>query len=617
MKLTKLSFGLLGIALVALLIAACGGAAPQAAPAAPQQVAPAQAPASAPAQAPAAPAQPAAPAPAAPAQPAAAPAMAPAAVPSVAIAAVAQQRRPDPTPTGQQAIPGGILIPLAGFDLGHTDPHRNTSVAELSYMAHIFPGILQYNTTTWVDIAPDLANSWEVDSTGKVYTFKVREGVTYSDGSPVSAEDMSYALNRMVERPNDIAMPRSGCIRGFMENAQAIDPTTLQVNLKDPSVGFLGCVSSPWISIPPKFILEELDSGDDPGREPELNEIIGAGPFILKDYQRGISFEVERNELYYDQPFPYLDGVRHVIVTDPSSRVAAFRTGNVHKEAVFPGFGADDDLAIREQMGDRLFSTETVGFGVGGVHINLRNAPFDDVRVRKAMQLAVDREAMIELIHPAGGQVQCYYPCIFDWIYSVEEYMQFPGFRFDQHAEDVEEAKRLLAEAGFPDGFETTITFRKVGSYPDFSAIIAQHWKEIGIDTTLRSMESAAGFAAYQQGDFEINWQGTGLNFLDPDAANDLLWLPTAGRNYQGWENAKFLELFDQEKQEVNQDKRGDLLRQMTDILLDEVPYIPGTQGIGYHLQYDCVKDYTHPRALDQNNYRFDRVWLDQEAPCR
>ena len=310
--------------------------------------------------------------------------MAPQAVPTVAIAPIAQQQRPAPTPTGQQVIPGGILVPLAGFDLGHTDPHRNTSVAELSYMTHIYPGILQYDTTTWVDIAPDLAVSWEVDSTGKAYTFKVREGAIYSDGSTVSAEDMSYSLNRMIDRPNDIAMPRSGCIRGFMENAQAIDPTTLRVNLKDPAVGFLGCVASPWISIPPKSILEEIDSGSDPGRELELDEVIGAGPFVLKNYQRGISFEVERNENYYDQPRPYLDGVRHVVVTDPSSRVAAFRTGHAHKEAVFPAFGADDDVAIREQMGDQLFVSETVGFGVGGIHINLRNAPFDDVRVRKA-----------------------------------------------------------------------------------------------------------------------------------------------------------------------------------------------------------------------------------------
>ena len=137
-----------------------------------------------------------------------------------------RQRRPDPTPTGQQAIPGGTPIPLVGFDLGHTAPHRNTSVAELSYMAHIFPGILQYNTTTWVDIAPDLATSWEVDSTGKVYTFKVREGVTYSDGSAVSAEDRSYALNRMIERPNDIAMPRSGCIRGSWRTRRRLTPPT-------------------------------------------------------------------------------------------------------------------------------------------------------------------------------------------------------------------------------------------------------------------------------------------------------------------------------------------------------------------------------------------------------
>ena len=328
--------------------------------------------------------------------------------------------------------------------------------------------------------------SWEVDSTGKAYTFKVREGATYSDGSPVSAEDMSYALNRMIERPNDIAMPRSGCIRGFMENAQAIDPTTLQVNLKDPSVGFLGCVDSPWISIPPKFILEEIDSGDDPGREPELDEVMGAGPFILKNYQRGISFEVERNERYYDQPHSHISTACAMSSSPTRARESPRSAqGTLHKEAVFPAFGADDDIAIRQQMGDQLFVSESVGFGVGGVHINLRNAPFDDARVRKALQLAVDREAMIELIHPSGGEVQCYYPCIFDWIYSVEDYMQQPGFRFDKHAEDVDEAKRLLAEAGYPDGFEATITFRKVGSYPDFSAIVTQQWKDIGVDLTL------------------------------------------------------------------------------------------------------------------------------------
>ena len=224
----------------------------------------------------------------------------------------------------------------------------------------------------------------------------------------------------------------------------------------------------------------------DPGREPELNEIIGAGPFVLKDYQRGISFEVERNELLLRPAIPI--SRRRASCHRHRPELACCGIPNratCTRKPSSPDSAQTTTLPSASRWATSWFSTETVGFGVGGVHINLRNAPFDDVRVRRAMQLAVDREAMIELIHPAGGQVQCYYPCIFDWIYSVEEYMQFPGFRFDQHAEDVEEAKCLLAEAGYPDGFETTITFRKVGPYPDYSAIVTQQWKDIGIDLTL------------------------------------------------------------------------------------------------------------------------------------
>ncbi len=516
-------------------------------------------------------------------------------------------------------IPGGVLILLAAFDLGHTDPHRNSSVAELSYMAHIYPGIIQYDTRTWVDITPDLAESWEVDSSGQIFTFNVRNGVTWSDGVPVTAEDMAYSLNRFIDLPNSITSPRSGCIRGFMEQggAKAIDAGTLEVSLKAPAIAFLGCLASPWITIQKKSLLEDIDFGPDPGREPTLEEVIGAGPFKLKEYRRGISWEVERNPNYYDQPRPYLDGVRHVIITDPSARVAAFRTGQVHKEAVFPGFGSDDDLAIREEFGDQLTVSETTGFGVTGVHINLRVPPFDDVRVRRAMQLAMDREAMINILSPTGGDVLCYYPCVFDWIYSADDYRTFPGFRFDKKAEDIAEAKQLMEEAGLGDGLDVTISYRTVGSYPDISAILLQQWKEIGMNITLRPMESAAGFAAYQRGDFEVAVQGTGLNFLDPDAANDLLWLPTSGRNYQGWENQEFLDLFAQESREVDQAKRGEILRRMTDILLEDISYLPTTGGTGFHLQWRCVKGYTQPSALGQNNFRHDRTWLDDESPCR
>ena len=463
--------------------------------------------------------------------------------------------RATPTPTGEQVQTGGQLIILAHFDVGHTDPNRNSSVSELSFFTLIHPSIYQYDTRTWVDIAPDLADSWELNDAGDQYTFSVRDGVQYSDGEAVTAGDMAYSLNRSIALPNSIGMPRWGCIRGFMEpdGAQAVDDSTLTVQLKDPAVAFLGCLASPWIMIQKQSLLEDIDTGSDPGREPDLDEVIGAGPFKLAEYRRGVSWDVERNPNYYDQPRPYLDKVRYVLVTDPSARVAAFRTGAAYMEPVFPGFGSDDDLAIRDELGDRLTVTEQLGFGVTGVHINLRVKPFDDVRVRKAMQLAMDRQEMVKVLSPTGGDVLCYYPCIFDWIYDADDYRQWPGFNPDTKEADIAEGKRLMEEAGFGGGLDFVVSFRKVGNYPDIAAILLDQWKDIGMKLELRPYESAAGWAAYQAHDFTVAVQGTGLNFLDPDAANDLLYLPTAGRMYQGWDDEEFNQLFEMEKGEVDQ----------------------------------------------------------------
>ncbi len=547
---------------------------------------------------------------------------------SAVVAAVATQvamplepARATPTPTGEQVMTGGQLIILAHFDVGHTDPNRNSSVSELSFFTLIHPSIYQYDTRTWVDIAPDLADSWGINDAGDQYTFSVRDGVQYSDGQAVTAGDMAYSLNRSIALPNSIGMPRWGCIRGFMEpdGASAVDDDTLTVQLKSPAVAFLGCLASPWIMIQKESLLRDIDEGisGDAAREPDLDEIIGAGPFKLAEYRRGISWDVERNPNYYDQPRPYLDQVRYVLITDPSARVAAFRTGAAYMEPVFPGFGPDDDIAIREEFGDRLTTTETIGFGVNGVHINLRVPPFDDVRVRRAMQLSFDRQEAIKVLHPLGGDVLCYYPCVFDWIYDADDYRQLPGYNPDTKEADIAEARRLMEEAGLADGLDAVLSFRSVGNYPDVSAILLDQWKEIGLNVELRQYESAAGWAAYQAHDFTLAMQGTGLNFLDPDAANDLLYLPTAGRMYQGWENEEFVELFAKEKGETDRPTRAMHLRRMADILEEDLPYLTTTGGLGYYIQWGCVKGYTAPEALGQNNYRHDRTWMSDEAPCR
>ena len=233
-------------------------------------------------------------------------------------------------------------------------------------------------------------------------------------------------------------------------------------------------------------------------------QTVGTGPFKLKNYVRGSVIELERNPHYWKKGLPYLDGIKYFIITDDGARAKAIRSGRVDVELRFLSPGEVD--GIKGQMGDKVVVAAPRNIGAFGVTINVDKQPFDDERVRQALSLAIDRYDMAKTLSPitnldtVGGLTHPDTP----WGLSSEELQALPGFGRD-HAANLQEAKRLLAEAGFPNGFKTVLTNRNVKlPYIDLAVYIISAWKKIGVEAEHRVEESASWSKTRVNRDFEL-----------------------------------------------------------------------------------------------------------------
>ena len=231
---------------------------------------------------------------------------------------------------------------------------------------------------------------------------------------------------------------------------------------------------------------------------------MGSGPFKLKQYVHGASFEMERNPKYWKPGLPYLDGIKYYVITDDGARGKAIRAGRVDVELRYLPPGEVD--AIKAQMGDKVVVAAPQNIGNFGVTINVDKKPFDDERVRKALSLALDRYDMVTTLRPftildaVGGMM---HPDS-KWALSEEELQQFPGYGKD-HEANLKEAKRLLAEAGYPNGFQTALTNRNIKlPYIDLAVYIISAWKKIGVEAEHKVEESATYSKTRVTRDFEL-----------------------------------------------------------------------------------------------------------------
>ena len=468
---------------------------------------------------------------------------------------------------------GGELIFAVAEAPPSFDGHRETTFAMLHPIAPHYSTLLRFDPQNYPKIVGDVAESWTVSKDGLIYTFKIRKGIKFHDGSPLTAKDVKATYDKIIFPPEGVASARKasyavvtsvGVPTGFGETA---DDYTVVFRLRHPSASFLANLASPW-----NFIYKAEILAKDP-RWYEKN-IMGSGPFTFVEYVPGAQWVGKKNPDYYMKDRPYLDGYRAIFIKDTSPRVAAIRSGQALIE--FRGFNpaARDDIV--KALGDKATVQESPWTCDLTVTINNEKKPFDDPRVRKALTLAIDRReaskalSQISLMKHVGGLFR---PGS-EFATPEAELTKLAGFGKNIEAAR-KEARRLLKEAGVAEGFSFTLKNRNVREpYEVTGVFVIDQWRQIGLNVTHIPQEGGPYFGDFRQGNFD-----TGIDFAcdfldEPDL--QLLKFVSSDKspiNYARYKDTVLDDLYEKQSQTINPKERLKLLRQFEKRVLDEQAY--------------------------------------------
>src|SRR5213593_4200789 len=265
---------------------------------------------------------------------------------------------------------GGVLLAAIGADAPSLDPHQEQTFAVLQPVAPLYSTLLQIDPYSYPNVIGDVATEWKISPDGLTYTFKLHPGIRFHDGSPLTAANVKATYDKIVFPPPGVRSIRRNAYSAIA-SIEAPDPATVVFKLKFASASLLGNPASPWNVIYPKKYLDR-----------DLNyfkaNVVGSGPFKLKSYTRGSTFEGERNPDYFVKDRPHLNGYKFFISTETSVRAAALRSGRAYIE--FRDLPNADVESIKKQLGDKAVVQHTPFVINFGIAINNTVKPFTDVR---------------------------------------------------------------------------------------------------------------------------------------------------------------------------------------------------------------------------------------------
>ncbi len=521
------------------------------------------------------------------------------------------QAQPTAEPATDASIKrGGIITMQKHVPMGKLDPHPSSTGIEASEFAPLYNQLVQYSELSPTNaIVEDLASNWEVNGDGTIYTFTIHDNVKFTDGEDLTSDDVVFSLNRMVEEGKP--RPRAGLLRNYYQSSRALDPYTVEVTLKFPAAAFLPVLGIEYMKILPKHVVEagvDITVGEN---------VVGSGPFIFSRFVKGDRVEFEANPNYFKEGLPYVDGLTKFIIGDIGRMVAAFQTEQLHSQTIgWTNMTVVDYLQLSENSSDVLSVTQLDDFAAFGMMINTNVAPLDDVRVRRALFLATNGDALNEAIMAGKGRRHGPVPYWAGLGSTYDELLDVPGFRLTADGQkdprDIEEAKELLAAAGFPNGFDITMKFRQCCQYAEQTAMLKEQFKEIGINLELIGMESVAGFAAYSAQDFELAVQGNGFAVPDADVIINALYRPDGVRNYSHWSHPEIEELYAQQSRATDETERKRLIGEIEQILaFEDSPWVGLYWQPFFWVKSHKIKNWDVPLTVASTGMKWEAAWID------
>jgi peptide/nickel transport system substrate-binding protein len=486
----------------------------------------------------------------------------------------------------RQPRTGGTFISAKTTEAPSLDP-----ILEQALSRHRLDPLFYNRLVEWGrdgKIEPSLAESWTTSPDGKTWTFKLRRGVKFHNGRELVADDVKYTYERVLD-PN---IGSGG--RGYLTAIDGIevpDKATVRLHTKQPSASLLAGLAGNWSSIVPR---EEIEKRGDLRRA-----AVGTGPFVLQEWVPQSHLKARKNPDYWDKGKPYVDALEIKVIPDEGNIIAQLRTGNVHHALL-----EDNKNYLLVKDDKRLTSLRTPRLGFDCVNINHGRKPFDDVRVRQALALAVDRNEILQAAASGLGSVTGpLTPAMKPWALPLETFKEW-------YTPNPERAKKLLADAGFPNGLKTTL--KVIPTFPTMVAgaqVLAAQWKKIGVEAQIIQEEYGVWIKNFIKPNY--NYDLT-MNITNGEPDPDSLCYRRFHSAEKQWNNGSDPEidaLLDQGKLSIDQAKRKEIYDRMQRLMVEKAmmvwtfspDLIDVTQS---HVHYE--------QHFTTAYYGFRTVWLEK-----
>ena len=543
------------------------------------------------------------------AQPSAAPTNAVVAQPTTAVAS-----QPTAAPAATQAPAaktpqkGGVMTVAYKDDLATLDPAIGYDWTNWPAEKLVFDGLLDYDSGTTLE--PRLAESLpQVNADGTVYTFKLRKGVKFSNGREFTADDVVYTMTRLLDPKT--TSPGAGFftgIKGAQEfidgkatsvgGIKALDANTVEFTLTSPDVTFLNKMALNFAFIVPKE--EVAKAGENFGHAP-----VGTGPYLLKEWKSGQELTFERNPNYFMTDRPYLDKITIQVGVAPDVALLRLEKGDIQLMGDPPP-GADwARISADPAWKNRLEKQPQVSTIY--IAINTTSKPFDNVKVRQALNYAIDKQHIIQLLNGRGTTANQVLPPLmpgYDKTYTGYEY-------------NPDKAKALLAEAGFANGFETSIECISVDPQPKLCESFQQDLAKVGIKLTINTLAGPNVIDDAGNGKTPLTWSG-GLGWIQDYPDPDDFYSPILGCGSNtpgGWNWSRYCnETVDKQSKDLlamaDRAKRLEAYGPFFKTLMDDAVWVPvfnGEYDIAHSEKLHGQPTLSHP----EHSLYYEMMWIE------